>query len=201
MRRIKRAFRHIKATLLRLFLPAVSRMVRETRGANVQITFKTWFNQKVLGHNRSASWPMSKFSQVMSANRIEVGIGSAPGLAKGCYIQGNNGIFIGNYVLMAANVGIISANHNLYDHSKHDIVPPVRIDDYCWIGYGASVMPGVELGKHTIVAAGAVVTKSFKEGYCILAGVPAQVIKRLDKEKVVEYKDAIEYKGYKRVCV
>jgi acetyltransferase-like isoleucine patch superfamily enzyme len=42
------------------------------------------------------------------------------------------------------------------------------------------ILPGVELGPHTILAAGAVVTKSFKEGNQVLAGVPAQVVKKLD---------------------
>lgn len=54
------------------------------------------------------------------------------------------------------------------------------------------------LGDHTIVGAGAVVTKSFPEGYCIVAGNPAKVVKYLDKSKIVEYKHPIEYVGYKR---
>ena len=45
----------------------------------------------------------------------------------------------------------------------------------------------VELGTRTIVAAGSVVTKSFPEGYCVLGGVPAKVIKKLDSEKFCEY--------------
>lgn len=43
----------------------------------------------------------------------------------------------------------------------------------------AIVLPGVVLGKGTIVGAGSVVTKSFEEGNCVIAGNPANIIKRL----------------------
>ena len=45
------------------------------------------------------------------------------------------------------------------------------------------ILPGVKLGTRTIVAAGSVVTKSFPEGYCVIAGSPAKIIRYLDKEK------------------
>ncbi|MEQ1824103.1 MAG: DapH/DapD/GlmU-related protein, partial [Fimbriimonadaceae bacterium] len=49
----------------------------------------------------------------------------------------------------------------------------------CWIGMNAVVLPGVTLGDRTVVAAGAVVTKSFPEGWCIVAGVPAKLLRSL----------------------
>lgn len=41
------------------------------------------------------------------------------------------------------------------------------------------VLPGVSLGPHTVVGAGSVVTKSFPDGYCVVAGNPAKIIRRL----------------------
>ena len=79
-------------------------------------------------------------------------------------------------------MGILSANHDLYDQRKYNEAP-IIIGGYSWIGMNRIVTAGVTLGPRTIVAAGAVVTKSFPEGYCILAGVPAKVVKILDKEK------------------
>lgn len=54
----------------------------------------------------------------------------------------------------------------------------------CWIGMNAVILPGVKLGDYTIVGAGAVVTHSFPEGYCVIGGVPAKKIKDLDKDKI-----------------
>jgi acetyltransferase-like isoleucine patch superfamily enzyme len=48
---------------------------------------------------------------------------------------------------------------------------------------GAVILPSVQLGDFTIVGAGAVVTKSFEEGYCVIAGNPARVIRQLNKEE------------------
>ena len=56
----------------------------------------------------------------------------------------------------------------------------VIIGEKCWIGMNCVVLPGVTLGDHTIVGAGAVVTKSFKDGYCVIAGNPAKKIKDIE---------------------
>lgn len=89
----------------------------------------------------------------------------------------------------------MSANHDVYDKRK-DVLKAVKIGNYCWIGAGAKIMPGVELGDFTIVAAGAVVTKSFKDGYCIISGIPANSNKKLDEDKCIRYKNEKEYVGY-----
>ena len=57
------------------------------------------------------------------------------------------------------------------------------------------IMAGVELGPSTIVGGGSVVTKSFTDGYCVIAGNPAKVIKYLDKSRVKMPKHP-EYYGY-----
>ena len=62
-------------------------------------------------------------------------------------------------------------------------------------------MPGVELGDYTIVAAGAVVTNDFTNGYCILGGLPVCIIKELNRNSVIEYKNKTAYKGYVRVQI
>ena len=113
----------------------------------------------------------------------------------GCYIQGVGKIYVGDYSQIASNVVIISANHDLYDTRKHN-PSEVKIGRYCWLGAGSMIMPGVELGDFTIVGAGAVVTKSFVEGYCLIAGNPAKIIRQLEKEKCIPYKNRVEYNGY-----
>ena len=62
---------------------------------------------------------------------------------------------------------------------------PVLIREYAWVGAGASILPGVYIGRHAIVGAGSVVTKDVPD-YAVAVGNPAKVIKMLDKEKFQE---------------
>lgn len=140
-------------------------------------------------------WPVHKNSEVTHPKNIYVGINSNAGTRPGCYLQGNGGIYIGNYVHFASNIGIISANHDLYHQMKHN-EKEVIIEDYCWIGMNVVVLPGVHLGPRTIVGAGSVVTKSFSDGYCVVGGNPAVMIKKLDKEQFVPTKYKEEYYGF-----
>ncbi len=169
--------------------------IKKTRNTQTPITFSIWFNQKILGKNRYAYWPVSTKSVVTNPKNIYAGIETSPGLMPGCYIQGLGKIYIGDYTQIAANVGIISANHDLYDNRKH-VYEEVRIGKYCWIGMGSVILPGVILGDYTIVAAGSVVTKSFSEGYCVIGGTPAKLIKRLEKDYCVFHTSTFRYNGY-----
>lgn len=139
-------------------------------------------------------WPKDKTFIVANPRKIFVGINSKVG-RPGSYIQGAGKVYIGNYVRFAPNVGILSSNHDLYDRDKYNNAK-ISIGDYSWIGMNAIILAGVELGTSTIVGAGAVVTKSFPEGFCVIAGNPARVIKKLDKEKFKPWRYTTEYYGY-----
>lgn len=160
------------------------------------INFNTWWNQKVLGYNKKAYWPMSHFSKVVGVQNILLGVGTNPGLNPGSYIQGSGKLIIGDYCIFGPNIGLLSGNHNLYDNRKYTKDLTTSIGDYCWIGMNSVVLPGVQLGDFTIVAAGAVVTKSFPEGYCVIGGNPAKKIKELEPSKCVRYRNKHEYHGY-----
>lgn len=139
-------------------------------------------------------YPIHPTCTIANPRRIYVGC-NATVARPGCYIQGAGTVYFGDYVQLGPNVGILSANHDLYDQRKYNEAPIV-IGDYSWIGMNSVVTAGVTLGPRTIVAAGAVVTKSFPEGYCILAGVPAKIIKYLDKKKFKPWHLKSEYYGY-----
>jgi len=173
--------------------------LKDTLDYQNRVSFYFWFKQKVLnlGGNKHAYWPVHWTSQVYDVENILIGIDAYPGIMKGCYIQGKGGIEIGNYTQIAPNVIIVSANHNVYDNREH-ISSPVKIGSYCWLGAGSKIMPGVNLGDWTVVGAGAVVTKSFPEGFCVIGGIPAKILKYLDKEKCIPYTHEIEYNGYIR---
>ena len=108
-------------------------------------------------------------------------------IGKNVFINSNSllmsrgGITVEDNVMMAANVQIISNNHDEY---KRQILTckPVLIKEGAWIGAGATILPGVSVGKHAIVGACAVVTKDVPD-YAVVVGSPAKVIKTLDKDK------------------
>tara|TARA_R110001592_G_scaffold45986_2_gene146686 strand:- start:15948 stop:16562 length:615 start_codon:yes stop_codon:yes gene_type:complete len=188
---MKKLLKLIYLGFRQIFIPHIYR----TANSAAPITLTNLFYQKILRINGSAYWPMHYTSKVSGVENIKIGIGTAPGLSPGCYIQGLGKIYIGDYTIVAPNVGIISANHEITDYRKHK-EGVVRIGSYCWIGMNAVVMPNVILGDYTIVAAGAIVTKSFENGYCVVAGNPARVIKQLDKTACMHYQNEYKYYGY-----
>jgi len=89
---------------------------------------------------------------------------------------------IGNDVRLAQNVVLSGLNHN-YQNIKKPIhqqgvnTKPIVVKNEAWIGANAVILPGVTIGKHSIVAAGSVVTKNVP-AYSVVAGNPAKVIKQ-----------------------
>jgi acetyltransferase-like isoleucine patch superfamily enzyme len=93
-------------------------------------------------------------------------------------------VCIGNHVNLAQGITVTALNHNFTDaNSMIDeqgiSTKPVIIDDDVWIGANAVILPGITIGRHVVVAAGAVVTKDVPP-YSLVAGVPARVIKQLE---------------------
>jgi acetyltransferase-like isoleucine patch superfamily enzyme len=92
-------------------------------------------------------------------------------------------VTIGNHVNLAQGITISALNHN-FDNIDKRIdeqginTTPIMIDDDVWIGANAVVLPGTKIGKHTVIAAGAVVTKDVPN-YSLVAGIPAKIIKTL----------------------
>jgi acetyltransferase-like isoleucine patch superfamily enzyme len=104
----------------------------------------------------------------------------------GRFVQINawRNVAIGNYVLVADRVFISDADHN---YSATDV--PIRLQgdafcgdvilrEGCWIGVGAVILPGVTIGRNSVVAANAVVTQDVPD-FVVVGGVPAKIIKRL----------------------
>lgn len=143
------------------------------------------FVQKVIGYQRHIPFPVSFRSQFMNWENIHFDVDDLENFQKvGCYFQAaaDAHIYIGKGTKIAANVGIITANHDLQDLNKAAPGKNVTIGIDCWIGINSVLLPGVTLGEHTIVGAGSVVTKSFPEGNCVVAGNPAKILRRLDKD-------------------
>ena len=114
-------------------------------------------------------------------------------IGDGCWIGTRNSfaaidrIEIGNDVLFAGYVHITDHSHGYEDINipmhKQPLISkgPVIIEDQCWLGFGCEILSGVHIGKHSIVAARAVVTKDIP-AYCIVAGNPARIVKKYNFE-------------------
>ena len=92
-------------------------------------------------------------------------------------------VSIGSHVNLAQGITITALNHNFEDKkqridSQGVLTNPVILGDDVWIGANAVVLPGVNIGHHSVVAAGAVVTKDVPP-HSLVAGVPAKIIKEI----------------------
>ena len=90
---------------------------------------------------------------------------------------------IGSHVNLAQGITVTALNHNFDDTQKRIdeqgvSTNPVTIEDDVWIGANAVILPGVTIGNHCVVSAGAVVTKDVPP-HSLVAGVPAKVIKNI----------------------
>lgn len=102
-------------------------------------------------------------------------IGKDTIIGEGVVMDGRDTIRIGDHVDFASEVMIYNAEHDIHSSDFHAITAPVTIEDYVFIGPRAVILPGVTLGKGSVVGAGAVVTKNV-EPFKIVGGVPAKEI-------------------------
>lgn len=91
------------------------------------------------------------------------------------FLDGREHLVIGNHVDIASEVMIYNSEHDLSNPNFEAKSEPVVIEDYVFIGPRAIILPGVKVGKGSVVAAGAVVSKDVPSGK-IVGGVPAREI-------------------------
>ena len=111
----------------------------------------------------------------------DVVIGDKTRIGLHCTIIGP--VTIGNNVNLAQGIVVTALNHNFTDCTKRIdeqgiSTKEVTIGNDVWIGANATILPGVTIGRHCVVAAGSVVTKDVPD-YTVVGGVPARVMKKL----------------------
>lgn len=92
-------------------------------------------------------------------------------------------VVIGSHVNLAQGITITALNHIFSDPQKRIdeqgvSTDQVIIEDDTWIGANAVILPGVTIGRHSVIAAGAVVTKDIPP-HSLAAGIPAKIIKQI----------------------
>jgi maltose O-acetyltransferase len=108
----------------------------------------------------------------------QVFVGAGTFLNSGCFIDGAAQVRIGANVSLGMRTMIITGTHKLGSSGRRAdeaVSIPVTIEDGCWIGANVTILPGVSLGRGSVVGAGSVVTKSLPPNSKV-AGSPARPI-------------------------
>jgi acetyltransferase-like isoleucine patch superfamily enzyme len=126
-------------------------------------------------------WLNAKDERGDGAPTLRIGDGTSIGrLAQ---INAWRSVTIGRNVLIADRVFVSDADHNFADAATPILLQgdgyrgAVTLQDGCWIGIGAAILPGVTIGRNAVVAANAVVTHDVPER-AVVGGIPARIIKQ-----------------------
>jgi acetyltransferase-like isoleucine patch superfamily enzyme len=109
-------------------------------------------------------------------------IGDRCVIGRGSHIVAHESVTIGDDVWTGPYVYITDQNHGYEDPGipigrQEPVNRPVSIGDGCWLGAGAIVLPGARIGRNVVIAAGAVVRGEVPD-LCVVAGVPAKIVRR-----------------------
>ena len=153
-------------------------------GKNVEIDPSTSFNNVRIGDNVKVAKRCSIFGSL--DHQLIIGDNSYVGM--NTILNGFAATLkIGNHVSIAQNVNMMTDSGPNASEIMQRIFPidrgSIEIGDHSWIGAGAVIMPGVSLGKFSIVAANSYVNRSFPD-YSIVGGTPAKLIRRLDEDEI-----------------
>ena len=106
-------------------------------------------------------------------------------------------IKIGNNVTISTGVKFCTHDNSaikIFDNAT-DFVGPIIIGDQSFIGMNSILLGGVQLPKQCIVGAGSVVTKSFTQEGCVIAGNPAKIIGNIDRIRETKAQNMFNFRG------
>ena len=114
-------------------------------------------------------------------------IGKGTWIGAFCVIDGKGGLEIGKGCDISCGVHLLthSTVKRCISERRYDQVEkaPIKIGDFVFIGENATVLKGVEIGHHCVIAAGAVVKENIKiPPYSLVVGVPGRIVRNLKKE-------------------
>ena len=139
------------------------------------------FMLKLAGAKIGRNVKISSSLKVYGAGTLEVGDNTWIGYQT--LIVASSSVVIGANCDIAPRVYIGTGTHLIDVNSDHiaakDISMDVCIGNGCWLCTNSVILPGVKIGKKSVVAAGAVVTKTFNDNNILIAGVPAEKKKNL----------------------
>uniref|UniRef100_A0A7V3J989 Acyltransferase n=1 Tax=candidate division CPR3 bacterium TaxID=2268181 RepID=A0A7V3J989_UNCC3 len=119
------------------------------------------------------------FTGVVVHNPDKVEVGERSAIGDYVVIWGGGGVKIGNDVLIAAHSVIVSESHDVDAKVFREthLAKSVVIEDNVWLGVGVLVMPGVTIGRNSVIGAGSIVTKNIPAN-SVAYGIPAKIVRR-----------------------
>jgi acetyltransferase-like isoleucine patch superfamily enzyme len=128
--------------------------------------------------------------QLIDGDQLQVG--DEVSIGRNFFIRAKAGVSIGSYTHISRNVTIHSVNHNtsgvLLPYDKSEVLRPVSIGRFVWIGMNSSILPGVTIGDGAIIGMATVVSRDVPAG-AVLVGAPSRLVKFRESthtEKLVE---------------
>jgi acetyltransferase-like isoleucine patch superfamily enzyme len=138
-------------------------------------TVRLWYYRNIMGFRIGKGSTIFMECKFDCAKGLSIGVNSV--INARCRLDSRGGISIGDNVSVSADVIILTADHDMDTPNFAGRNKEVVIEDYVWIGTRAMVLPGVIIGKGSLVAAGSVVTKNV-EPFSVMGGIPARFIKK-----------------------
>jgi acetyltransferase-like isoleucine patch superfamily enzyme len=138
-------------------------------------TIRLFFYRKFMVFNIGEGSSIFMGCKFDCAKGLTIGINSV--INARCRLDSRGGLLIGDNVSISEEVIILTADHDMDTPNFAGRNKNVIIGDYVWIGTRAMILPGVNIGKGAVVAAGSVVTKNVND-FEVVGGIPAKFIKK-----------------------
>ena len=117
--------------------------------------------------------------EVGAAKNGSLVLGQRVFINTGATVVANHSIVVGDDCLIGDLVAIFDSDHHPMEPSRPTRIAPVRLGTNVWVGRSATILPGVTIGDHAVIAAGSIVTGDVP-ARTLMAGVPARPIRILD---------------------
>lgn len=147
-----------------------------------------WFGRKRFLKRKHPTLVMGKGVRIAFPDRLT--LGNHISIGRDGYLQARGGITIGDHSILGSRVVILSHNHNYLTparlpYDSEEMVQPVVLGRYVWVGMGSMICPGTTVGDAAVVLMGSVVTKDVPP-MSIVQGNPAVIVGRRDEQRTRE---------------